>query len=326
LCRAVAQDSYLPRPFAVAGHRLVFSVGIIYLAVMAAVLLILFGGITDHLIPLFAVGAFMTFTLSQTGMVMHWRRLLRKEPAHRQHRVHLWINGTGAVTTAGALLVICIAKFHEGAWITILAVPAVIVLLKSIRGYYDRLAAKVHELEPMKVARTEPPVVLVTIDDWNVLAERSMALAFSISSHVVGVHLSHLEGPDDNESYRELRALWHKNVVEPCVAAGLNPPPLVIMQAQYRAIHVPIVELTQQLEIKYPGRAIAIMVPELVKQHWYQRLLHTHRARHLRSQLRRFGDARITLIDVPWYLEEAPVAVTGKPAGSVNPEGSVSLL
>jgi amino acid transporter len=310
LCRVVAQDGFLPRPFAVAGHRLVFSVGILYLAVTAGTLLIAFGGITEHLIPLFAVGAFLTFTLSQAGMVRHWLELLRgaqRDESHRRHRFHLFINGLGALTTGVALLVIVIAKFHEGAWIVVVAVPAVIALLRSIRGYYDEVAARVREPSPMKLTSTAPPVVLVAIDDWNALAEKSLALALSLSPDVIGVHLAHLEGPGSEEQHRELRARWQRNVIEPCHAAGLNSPPLSILQAQYRAIHVPILKLAQELQARYPERAIAVLVPELVKQHWYQRLLHTHRAQRLRTRLLKHGGSRITVINVPWYLDESEV-------------------
>jgi len=147
LCRAVAADRYLPKPFAIAGRRLVFSVGILYLAAAAGLLLVAFGGVTDHLIPLFAIGAFLTFTISQTGMVVHWRKQLAKAQPGARHRVvwKLWVNGVGAAVTGIALAVIVVAKFAEGAWITLLAIPAVIALLKSIRAYYVRVEQSLHD-------------------------------------------------------------------------------------------------------------------------------------------------------------------------------------
>lgn len=305
LCRMVAQDGFLPRPFAFAGHRLVFSVGILYLAITAGGLLVIFGGITEHLIPLFAIGAFLTFTLSQIGMVVHWRRDIRKHarPGHA-NRTHLYINALGAVTTVIALLIIVFAKFKEGAWITVLAIPAVIVLLKSIRRYYHEVAARVHEPSPLKLTHTQAPVVLVTIEEWNQLAERSMALALSLSKDVIGLHLAKLAGPEADEHQRRLAARWQTHVVEPARKAGLDPPPLVVLEAQYRAIHVPILRLARELEQKYPHRSIAVLVPELVKQRWYQRILHTHRAQRLRSMLLEHGGSRLTIINVPWYLHE----------------------
>jgi hypothetical protein len=308
LCRVVAEDGYLPRPFSVAGHRLVFSVGILYLAVTAGALLIVFGGITDHLIPLFAVGAFMTFTLSQSGMVLHWLRLLRESTAARERhgiRLHLTINAIGAVTTGTALVVIAAAKFLRGAWITVLIVPAVILLLKSIRRYYDEVARRARQPSPLHVANVEPPVVLVAIDDWNSPAEKAVALALSLSPLVAGIHLAQLEGPDTEERHNELRARWQQNVAEPCHAAGREPPQLFILQAQYRAIHAPILKLSHELQAQHPGRAIAVLIPQLIKQRWYQRALHTERAKHLRRQLLEHGGALLTVVDMPWYLEEA---------------------
>jgi amino acid transporter len=306
LCRMVAADGFLPKPFAVAGHRLVFSVGIAYLAVVGALLLIVFGGITEHLIPLFAVGAFLTFTLSQSGMVMHWRRELaaNTDPQRgRKLRMHLATNALGAATTGVALVVIVVAKFAEGAWLTVLVIPAVIVLLKAIRRYYERLEAKVHDPTPLNVRGLASPIVLVAIDEWNALADRAISLALTLSPHVVGVHLAELTGPDEGYNQR-LQERWERDVAVPARAGGFTPPELVILQAQYRAIHEPVLQLARELELRYPKRSVAVLIPELVKQRWYQRLLHTHRARRLRRALLKHGGTRLTVINVPWYLEE----------------------
>jgi amino acid transporter len=136
VCRLVAQDDFLPRPFAAVGRRLVFSVGILYLAVCSGLLLIVFGGITDRLIPLFAIGAFGTFTMSQLSMVSHWRGELRRQESEKErhrHRARLAINAVGAATTGIALAIIIVAKFAEGAWITLLVIPCVILLLKLVK-------------------------------------------------------------------------------------------------------------------------------------------------------------------------------------------------
>jgi amino acid transporter len=163
LCRAIAADGFLPKSFAIAGHRLVFSVGILYLACCAGSLLFVFGGITDRLIPLFAVGAFLTFTISQTGMIFHWRRVLRNKPAGqtRANVVHLGVNSLGAVTTAIALIVIIATKFWHGAWITVIAIPAVIALLRAINRYYRTLARRVRDPSPLNLDDTRPPIVIV---------------------------------------------------------------------------------------------------------------------------------------------------------------------
>jgi amino acid transporter len=199
LCRRIAQDGFLPKPFAVVGRRLVFSVGILYLAVSAGLILTIFGGITDHLIPLFAIGAFMTFTISQTGMVVHWRRAIREKRSERDQRpdrFHFGINAVGAATTAIALVIIISAKFTDGAWITIVVIPCVIVLLKAVRSYYDEVAAYLREPGPLDLHGTQPPIVLVALEGWTKVGDKAIAFALSLSPDVIGVHLSQLEGPD----------------------------------------------------------------------------------------------------------------------------------
>jgi amino acid transporter len=309
LCRTVAEDGFLPRPFAIAGRRLVFSVGILYLAGCSGALLIFFGGITDRLIPLFAIGAFLTFTLSQTGMAVHWWRMIRAKEARGRratHHTHFWINTVGATTTAIALAIIIVAKFSEGAWITLLAIPCAIALLKTIRTYYDELAGHVADAGPLDIAGTEPPIVLVSIDGWNNLAARAIKLALSLSPDVIGFHLTQLKGPDSEEDQRGMLRDWQKKVAVPAERAGLAPPRFMTLQAQYRAMHEPILKLVQELEAKFPGRRIAVLIPELVKQRWYQRILHTHRARRLRTQLLTHGGAGVTVISLPWYIDAVP--------------------
>jgi amino acid transporter len=307
LCRTVAEDGFLPKPFAIAGRRLVFSVGILYLAACSGSLLLIFGGITDHLIPLFAIGAFLTFTLSQTGMAFHWWRMIREKEAKGRratHHTHFWINTIGATTTAVALIIIIVAKFTEGAWITILAIPCAIALLKAVRHYYDELQSQVREGRPLELSRgTEPPIVLVSIERWSKLAAKAIGLGLTLSPDVIGLHLTHLQGPDSEEDQRAMRMQWEKNVAEPARRAGLVPPRLMALHAQYRAMHEPVLKLAQELRTKFPGRRVAVLIPELVKQRWYQRILHTHRARRLRTQLLTYGGADITVISVPWYLD-----------------------
>lgn len=178
LCRMVAQDGFLPQPFAVAGRRLVFSMGILYLAIAAGILLVVFRGITDRLIPLFAIGAFLTFTMSQIGMVVHWRRARRS--SRGANRLHLLIWGASA--TGVALVVIVAAKFTEGAWITVLVIPGVVVLLRSIKGYYDQLDTSLRDDEPLSFADVEPPVVLVATQGWNKLTDKALSFAHTPGS------------------------------------------------------------------------------------------------------------------------------------------------
>ncbi len=241
LCRVVAQDGFLPQPFAVVGRRLVYSVGILYLALTAGALLIVFGGITDRLIPLFAVGAFLTFTLSQTGMVMHWRREMERSSQERvRHLVRLGINAVGAGTTGLATGVIILAKFAEGAWITLVIIPAAIVLLKSIRRYYDVVAERLRDDGPLDLSRAKPPIVLVATESWNRLTDQALSFALGISGEVFAVHLKAVSGPDAEEEERRLREQWRIDVEEPVRGAGLPPPTLIMLETQYRRLDVPL--------------------------------------------------------------------------------------
>jgi amino acid transporter len=306
LCHIVAQDGFLPRPFAAVGRRLVSSVGIIYLAVTAGLLLIAFDGITDRLIPLFAIGAFLTFTMSQTGMVEHWRRELRDARLAMQRRriwTHLIINAIGASTTVTALVVIVVAKFAEGGWITIIVIPCVILLLKAIKRYYDNVNEALRDEEQLQFHPSKPPFVLVMTREWNQLTDKALCFAMELSPDVMAVHLAALEGPDVQGEERKLREQWAKKVEMSAVAAhGARPPQLVFLSAPFRRIHAPLLKLIKELEDKNPDRTIAVLIPELVKRHWWELILSDQRARRLRSALLEYGGPRVVVIVVPWYL------------------------
>jgi hypothetical protein len=126
----------------------------------------------------------------------------------------------------------------------------------------------------------------------------------TLSPDVIGLHLTQLQGPDCEEDQRAMRLQWEKNVAAPARDAGLAVPRLMALNAQYRAMHEPVLKLVQELKAKFPGRRVAVLIPELVKQRWYQRILHAHRARHLRTQLLTYGGAGLTVISVPWYLDD----------------------
>jgi amino acid transporter len=296
LCRLIAHDRFLPAAFADVGRRLVFSVGILFLTLTSGLLLAAFRGITDRLIPLFAVGAFLAFTLSQAGMVVHWWK-------DRSARGHLLVNATGAVTTAAALLVIVAAKFREGAWITLLAIPSLILLFKVIRRYYDRVGREVWEPKPLDLTGNEPPLVVVPTESWNKLTKKALRFGLMISPEVIAVHLSALEGSDAAEEEKSLMRCWADDVEQPARRAGVPTPRLVILQSPYRQFREPLLRFLETLKKEYPRRLIAVIVPELVKEHWWQHLLHHRRAGRLRAALLHQGGARIVVIAVPWYLE-----------------------
>jgi amino acid transporter len=310
LCRLVAQDRFLPRPFAIVGRRLAFSVGILYLAGTAGLLLIVFGGITDRLIPLFAIGAFLTFTISQAGMVVHWRRKLLDNDPRKRRQVwsHLCINAVGAAATATAVAVIVASKFTEGGWITIIVIPCVILLLKAIRRYYDGVSSRLRQASPLQFGSVKPPVVLVAIHEWNRLTDKALSLALQLSPDVSAVHLTALEGPDAGEDERKLREKWVNEVERPALAAHFpQRPRLIFLNAPYRRVHAPLLKLTRKLEEENPHRTIAVLIPELVKQHWWEYLLHSRHAQRLRSALLEYGGSRVVVMVVPWYLAEPKI-------------------
>ena len=294
LCRLVAADGFLPRSFAVADRRLVFSAGIAFLTVTAGGLLVAFGGITDKLIPLFAIGAFLTFTLSQVGMVKHWLR----QDGRNRHK--LAINALGAVVTIAALAVIVAAKFLEGAWIVVLAIPATIGLLIAINRYYKDLDHRLEPTGPFALTETDPPTVLVAVDGRSRMSDRALQFAMTLSPDVIAVHLLKLEGPETEEDGRAIKESWHREVVEPLQARNLTAPRLVMLPASYREIHSPLLDFMDKLDSATPGRSVAVLIPELVLRHWWERLLHNRRAERLRAALLEHGGPRLNVIISPW--------------------------
>jgi amino acid transporter len=311
LCGMIAKDGYLPAGFATVGRRLVFSVGIVSLAATAGLLLTLFGGITDRLIPLFAIGAFLAFTLSQAGMVMHWwkRRSARERDRSadaRKAHTKLAINAVGASATAAALAIILTTKFREGAWITILMIPLMIVTFKSVRRYYDRLEREVRALRPLDLNENQPPVVLVATERWNRLTAKALRFGMHLSQDVIAIHLSAVAGAGDDQKEKRFRADWRRYVELPAEQSHVHPPRLITIRSDDRTFAPPLLKYVIELEREFPLREIAIIVPELVKTHWWEHLLHNHRARRLRAALLRYGGPRLVLVSVPWHLDDAP--------------------
>jgi len=291
LCRAVAQHGYLPYGFVVKGRRLVYSFGVYSLAALSALLLILFGGVTDRLIPLFAIGAFLSFTLSQAGMVVHWRK---NEGPHSKKK--LAINALGATATGLTVVVVVVAKFKEGAWITLVMVPALLLLMGAIRRHYHDVALEVASPSPLELDERIQPIVVVPIEEWNRVAKKALRFAMTISDHVEALHI------DSGEESELLQKQWCEWVSESARKHNLSDPRLVVLQSPYRMVVNPIVDYVIQLEKDNPGREIAVVISELVERHWYQVLLHNQRARVLTALLTRNGDQRIIVVNVPWYF------------------------
>ena len=295
LCRMLAADGYLPRPFAIADRRLEFSVGVAFLAASSGALLIVFGGVTDRLIPLFAIGAFLTFSLSQAGMVGHWRKV-RGEGWRRR----LTINALGATITSLALAIIIAAKFADGAWIVLVAMPAILWLLLAIRRYYVRLDQELAPGSRFEGAQALAPTVLLTIDARSRMSDRALELAMSLSPDVIAVHLLELEGPETDEDCIEIRRRWRAEVEQPLADQGRTPPRLLLIPAPYREIHRPLLELVEKLDAAAPGRQVAVLIPELVLLRPWERLLHGRHAARLRAALIAHGGPRLNVMTAPW--------------------------
>jgi amino acid transporter len=298
LCRLVAQDGYLPRAFAMPGRRLVYSVGILWLAIAAGLLLTAFRGITDRLIPLFAVGAFTAFTLSQLGMACHWQR-------QSGNRLRFLINAAGATGTGAALCVILSAKFLEGAWITVVVIPCVLIVLKLISRYYNIIDRQLHADLPLDLHALKPPLALIPIVEWNRLIEKAVRYGLSVTPEVIAIHLTRLEGPDAEEHNGRLRRQWRNFVELPAQQAGIEPPKLIMSPSPYRSLVGHLLRAVQEIETQFPGRPLLVVIPELIKLHWWDYVLTTRRAELLREALVRHGGPDLAVVIVPW-AREAP--------------------
>ncbi len=292
LCRAIAQNNYLPHAFGYRGRRLVYTYGIVVLAVLCAGLLVLFGGVTDRLIPLYAVGAFLAFTLSQAGMVMHWLK----------HRGENWlhkamVNGIGAFVTGLTVMVVLVAKFVAGAWITLLFIPLTIALFVSVRRHYHSIRMLTASRVPVSAANLgESPIAIIPVDRWNEITRLGIEFAARLSSEVIALHV------DATEHSEPLETDWDHYVERPFRAAGREPPRLHMLPSPYRFVIVPIVQFVLDLSKKNPGRTIIVVIPELVEDKWYEYFLHNQRGRLLEWVLLARGNERIFTVSAPWYV------------------------
>ncbi|HLK58637.1 MAG TPA: APC family permease [Chthonomonadaceae bacterium] len=294
LCRLIASDDFLPHAFSNRGRRLVYTLGIAILTLLSALLLIIFGGITDRLIPLFAVGAFLAFTLSQAGMVVHWRKTGGKGAVPA-----LIINAVGAVATGVALLIVLAAKFVEGAWITIVLIPGMLIVFDRVKRHYNHVDRELSCPRPMDLTDMRPPLVIVPFKTWSILTERGLHFALRLSPDVIAVHIS-----TDEEHEEQLRTQWAQYVEKPIREANLPEPVLHIIDSPYRRLFNPLFQYINGVKEDFPDRQIAVIIPELVEAHWYEYLLHQQRATGLKAALLLRGDKRVVVINVPWYLGE----------------------
>jgi amino acid transporter len=282
LASMLANDRFLPRQFANRGDRLVFSNGIIILAGISSLLLVIFGGSTHALIPLYAVGVFTAFTLSQGGMVLHWRR--ERGPRWRSHAA---INGLGAVVTAIVVSVIGATKFVHGAWMVIIIIPVLILGFLSVRRHYHTLGRQLSldGFSPPKLGR-HPVVVLVAGIHRGVVTALSYAKAISPNVTAITVDL-------DPTATSRLRMQWQEWAPD---------VPLVVLDSPYRSVIQPVLQYIDQMEKQKDGAYMTIILPEFVPAKWWQHLLHNQTALLIKGALL-FRRGKVA-ISIPYHLEQ----------------------
>jgi hypothetical protein len=269
LASILARDEILPRQFAFRGDRLAYSKGILVLSTIAIGLLFLFQADTHRLIPLYAIGVFLAFTIAQFGMVRRWRT--RREPGWRHAAI---INGTGAVLTGIALVITGVTKFAGGAWLVMLLMPVLVLILHVIHRHYAsaRNQLQLTEGRPrLRLALPDDRPVVVPVSEVNLAAARAIRYAQAISSNVTALHVVTEEGEDTEE----LEAYWHELYPE---------TQLVVLESPYRSFQAPFIAYIDALSIP-PDVPLTVVLPEFVPQHWWQQFLHNRTANRLRDAL-----------------------------------------
>ena len=279
----LARDGYLPRQFAFRGERLAFTTGIVALSLMAIALVVGFGAKVSALIPLYTLGVFIAFTLSQAGMLARWWR--RHEPGWRRGML---ITGSGALTTFLVMLVVGISNFTNGAWLVIVLVPALTWLLMRIHAHYEHVRQGLQlDYIPEGKEISRDPIVIVPIARLDRPARQAIAFANSISQHATAVHVT-----NDPDTADELRRRWPE-------WAGTTE--LVVVESPYRALIGPLIAYMDALQRQDPSRPILVVLSEYVPKHWWENLLHNQTA--LRLKLRLFGRRNTIVADVPYHLD-----------------------
>ena len=293
LAKVVAQNGYLPNFFRLRGRRLVYSIGVYILTALSGLLLIIFGGVTDRLIPLFAIGALLSFTMSQAGMVVHWRK-----NAGKSSKASMAMNALGAAATGITAVIVLVAKFKEGAWATLILIPTLILFMLAIKRHYSSVRKEIEEpITDAKLAPITEPLAVIPVEQWNRISEKAIRFGMAMSKDVQAIHIQ-------CEDTEDLTSKWEEFVRKPAELAGLKAPELVTVTSPYRFVMAPIVDHVVELERQNPGRQVAVLVPELVEKHWWHQLLHNQRSEMLRALLLWHGDKRIVVVTIPWFLEK----------------------
>ncbi len=280
LSSILARDGFLPRQFMNQGDRLAFSNGILILSVLASVLLIIFGGDTHSLIPLYMIGVFVSFTLSQAGMVLHWRSL--GGPGWKTSAA---INGFGAVVTGIVLMVVAAAKSAEGAWIIIVMIPILVAVFEITRRHYDQVSAELtlRGWDPRPAGRH---VVLVPIGGVQRAVVKALGYARTLSDDVRAVYVE--IDPAGTEAVRKLWPEWGRNIE------------LVVLESPYRSLMEPLLEYIEQLQEADPNGYITVILPEFVPRRLWHHLLHNQHALMIKGAL--LFKPNVVVTSVPFHL------------------------
>jgi amino acid transporter len=277
----LARDRYIPRQFGTQGDRLVFSNGILILSGIALVLLVAFEGDVHALLPLYAVGVFVSFTLSQAGMVRRWLRL--REPGWWWR---VWFSGVGALVTGIVMVTIAATKFRDGAWIVVLLIPVLVVVFLLIHRHYDEVAAQ------LSLEGFEPPApitnsVLVLVGDLHRGVVRAVQYAQSLSPAAKAVYVE-----TDPERTHRLEERWGK--------WGLGVP-LIVLSSPYRSILGPLLQYVDHLQERGgDSHVVTIVLPEFLPAHWWQQLLHNQTALLIKGAL--LFHKNVVVTDIPYHL------------------------
>jgi amino acid transporter len=296
LASIMARDRFLPRQFMNQGDRLAFSNGILILSVLASVLLVVFEGDTHALIPLYMIGVFVSFTLSQAGMVVHWRRL--REPGWRSSAV---INGVGAIVTGIVLVIVAMTKAAEGAWIIIVMIPVLVGMFEVTRRHYDHVAAEL----TLRGWHPEPAgrhVVIVPIGGLQRAVVKALRYARSLSPDVRAVYVE--LDPAATEALRRQWSEWGQGVE------------LVVLESPYRSLMEPLLDYIEELQETEPAAYVTVILPEFVPRRLWQHLLHNQHALLIKGAL--LFKPNVVVTSVPYHLGRAMEHAPAKDAALVG--------
>ncbi|WP_306363623.1 APC family permease [Nocardia sp. CC227C] len=307
LASVLAQDRFLPRQLHTRGDRLAFSNGIIFLAGGAIAFVVLFGAEVTHLIQLYIVGVFVSFVLSQTGMLRHWTRLLRTETDPEQRarmKRSRVINAIGLTMTAAVLIIVLVTKFLAGAWIAIATMASIFGLMKLIRRHYDTVARELDETEWDGVlpSRTHS---IVLVSKLHLPTKRAIAYARATRPDTLEAITVNVDEPDTRALVRE----WERSDIS---------VPLKVIESPYREITKPVVDYVKRLRKDSPRDVVTVFIPEYVVGRWWEQLLHNQSALRLKGRL--LFEPGVMVTSVPWQLSSSTKARRG---GEVNAPGAI---